>query len=89
MGLVEAIVQGSSLFQGEREKAAAAGEAREARRMLRLALAQRFPGLETMPEIDRISETGDLENIMLRQVFGSTDRASVELAIVSAAERLS
>ena len=69
MGLVEAIMEGSSLVQEVRERAEAKGEAKEARRLLRLALADRFPGLEAMPELDRIANVADLESLLLRHAF--------------------
>ena len=95
MGFVEAIIQGSSLFQYEREQAEAKGkaegkaegEAKEARRLLRLALADRFPGLDTMPELDRIVDLADLESLLLRHAMRALDRGSVEHAILSVAAR--
>ena len=103
MGLVEAIVQGSSLFIQEREMAEARGEAKgeargeakgeakgrakEALRLLRLALGDRFPGLETMPELDRIENLADLESLLVEHTFRSQDRDSVARAILAAAGR--
>ena len=96
MGLVEAIMQGSSLVQYEREQAEAIGlakgqaegeakgEAKEARRLLRLALADNFPGLETMPELDRIADLADLESLLLRYAMRAVDRVAVEHAIRAA-----
>ena len=101
MGLVEAIMEGSSLVQEAKEQAAseghaqghaqgheeghasgqALGEAKEARRILRLALFKSFPGLETMPELDRISDVGDLEALLIEQVMVTGDRSIVEQAI--------
>ena len=123
MGLVEAIMQGSSLVreavQEEREqgrvegeaqglakgeaqglakgeaqglakgeaqglaKGQAKGQAEEARRLLRMALADRFPGLETMPEIDRIGNIADLESLLIQHAIRSHDRDSVAQAILS------
>ena len=107
MGLVEAIVEGSSLFQYERERGEAAGlakgeaaglakgeaaglakgEAAEARRLLRLILADRFPGLENLPELDRIVDLADLENLLLQHATRAGDSHSVERAILEAASR--
>ena len=100
MGLVEAIMQGSSLVreavQEEREqgrvegeaqglaRGEAKGQAEEARRLLRMALADRFPGLETMPEIDRIANIPDLESLLIQHAIRSLDRDSVAQAILSA-----
>ena len=89
MGFVEAIMQGSSLVQYEREQAEAKGEAKEARRLLRLALADNFPGLQTMPELDRIADLADLESLLLRYATRAVDRAAVEHAILVAASRQS
>ena len=95
MGLVEAIVEGSSLFQYERErgeaaglaKGEAAGLAKEARRLLRLILADRFPGLENLPELDRIVDLADLENLLLQHATRAGDSHSVKQAILEAASR--
>ena len=103
MGLVEAIVKGSSLFQDEREQAEAIGlakgkaegeakgkaegKAEEARRLLRLALADRFPGLETMPELDRIADLAELEFLLLRHAMLAVERSSVERAIRAVAQQ--
>ena len=96
MGMVEVIMEGSSLVRYEREQAEAKGkaegkaeglakgQAEEARRLLRLALADRFPGLETMPELDRIQDLADLESLLLRHAIRSLDRGSVERAILAA-----
>jgi predicted transposase YdaD len=101
MGLVEAIVEGSSIVREQRELAAAEGLAKgleqglekgleqglekgqsvEARRILKLALAKRFPGLEDMSELDRIDGVTELESILLEQVLGGKDRDSVVRAI--------
>ena len=97
MGFVELIIQGSSLVQYEREQAEAIGlakgeangKAEEARRLLRLALADRFPGLETMPELDRIVDLADLESLLLRHATRALDGTSVKAAIQAAASRQS
>ena len=87
MGLVEAIVEGSSLVRYERERGEAAGLAKEARRLLRLILADRFPGLENLPELDRIVDLADLENLLLQHATRAGDSHSVERAILEAASR--
>jgi len=118
MGLVEAIMEGSSLVREAREKAAAEGreigieqgrelgrqegreqgreqgrtlglqqgQAEEARRLLRLAVAARFPGLESAPAIERISNIEVLESILLQHVIGGSDRATVERQILAGAD---
>ncbi len=91
MGLVEAIVEGSSLVAEVRDQAEARGEAKgqvaEARRLLRLALTRNFPGLESMAEIDAISNVADLEDLLLQHACRSQDRDAVSRAIVAAATR--
>ena len=109
MGLVEAIMEGSSLVQYVREKAsaegmaqgkaegkaegvaegAARGQAAEARRLLCLTLAERFPGLETMPELNRIENLADLEALLIQHAIRSQDRDAMAHAILAAAANLS
>ncbi len=93
MSLEEAIIEGSWIFQEARERAEAdghqrglrKGQAQEARRLLRLYLADRFPGLETMPELDRIADPAVFETLLIHHVSRSDDRTSVEAAIKQAA----
>ena len=74
MGLVEVIMESSSLVRDAQERARVAGLAEgrvegpstEARRLLRLAPSARFPGLETMPELDRIENLADLESLLIQ-----------------------
>lgn len=87
MGLREAIIRGSSLLEEAREEGKAEGNAEEARRLLRLSLRAKFPGLESMPEIDSIRRVESLESILVGQVLASTDAQSVRQAIVAAATR--
>ncbi len=61
------------------------GQAQEARRLLTLYLADRFPGLETMPELDRIAAPAVFETLLIHHVTRSDDRTSVEAAIKQAA----
>ena len=63
------------------------GVATEARRLLRLTLGDRFPGLETMPELDRIESLSDLESLLIQHAIRSPDRDSVAQAILAAADR--
>jgi hypothetical protein len=89
MGLVEAIVEGSSIVREQRDIATAAGLARGqaegVRRILRLALTDKYPGLETLPEIDQIDTVAKLESILMEQILRGSDRDSVARAIQSAA----
>ena len=93
MGFAEVIWEGSSLLQDMREKATREGKAEgerkgqaaEALRLLRVVLADRFPGLEAMPELERITDVATLDSLFLGRVLKSTDREQVESAIRSAA----
>ena len=91
MGLEEAIVEGSSLFRYHLEraerKAAEQASAEEARRLLKLALARRFPGLEASSEIDRIAILSDLESLLLDHAIRTDDREAMALAIRDAASK--
>jgi hypothetical protein len=69
-----------------REEGQSAGRTEEARRMLRTGLRAKFPGLETMQEIDLIASPETLEQLM-EQVVLSTDRSAVHHAILAAAGR--
>ncbi|MDX1983617.1 MAG: hypothetical protein SFV51_25315 [Bryobacteraceae bacterium] len=69
------------------EKGRVAGQASEALQILRRVLAERFPGLESMPELDAISEPAALENLLLDGVLKLNDRETVVGAIRKAAAR--
>ena len=69
------------------KQAKAEGKAEEARRLLRLTLADRFPGLDAMPEIDQISELADLESLLIRHAMRAKNRAAIERTIVAAAQK--
>lgn len=93
MGLVELIMQESSLVKEFTDRARIEGKAEgkaeagveTARRMLRRSLASRFPGLEEMSEIDRIATVDVLETLLVDAVLNSPDRAHAEEAIRLAA----
>ena len=97
MGLVRAILDGSSLVQEERDQAAAEGRAEglaeglaqgkaaEARRFLRLLLKKYFPELESLAEIDGISNVEALESI-IESVFDASGADPVRAAILTAAQ---
>ena len=99
MGLVECIMEGSSIVkeytdrateQGLAEglaKGTDKGKVEEARRLLTLALARRFPGLEASPEIDRIASLSDLESLLLDHAIRTDDREAMALAIRDAASK--
>ncbi|MFN7918993.1 MAG: hypothetical protein U0Q16_02785 [Bryobacteraceae bacterium] len=92
VGLVEAILEGSSLVKDITRRAVSEAGARErdqgriegARHVLRVALRRRFPELENSPEIDRIDEMGKLESLVDHVLSGGI-RDSVERAIRAAA----
>jgi predicted transposase YdaD len=91
MGIVRAILDGSSLVREEREQAAAEGiaegmakgQASEARKVLRFLLKKNFPGLEPIPAIDAITSVAILESLM-EATFNETDTASMRAAILAA-----
>jgi len=81
MGLVRAILDGSSLVQEERDQAAAG----EARKCLRVLLRKRFPELESLAEIDVISNVDALESI-IESFFDAGGADPVRAAILTAAK---
>jgi hypothetical protein len=81
MGFVEALLEGSSLVQEARDLGEAKGQAAEARRLLRLALSRKFPGLESLPEIDLISDVRRLEALLLDHVMFGVDAEAARQAI--------
>ena len=97
MGLVRAILDGSKLVQEERDQAAAEGLAKgqaqgeakgraaEARRVLRLLLKKHFPELESLAEIDVISNVDALESI-IESIFDASGADPVRAAILTAAQ---
>jgi hypothetical protein len=92
MGLVRAILDGSSLVQEERDQAAAEGRAEglaqgqaAARRVLRLLLRKHFPELESLAEIDAISNIDALESI-IESIFDASGADPVRAAILTAAK---
>ena len=97
MGLVRAILDGSKLVQEERDQAAAEGRAEglaegqaqgravEARRFLRLLLRKHIPELDSLAEIDGISNVDALESI-IESVFDASGADPVRAAILTAAK---
>lgn len=93
MGLIEAILEGSSLVKYAKDKAVAEatpaaegrgeerGRVEEARDLLRRLLRSKFPGLELLPGIDQINDVVVLESILVDHVGASNDRAQAEKAI--------
>ena len=90
MGLIEAIVEGSWIFQEARakgeEKGRAVGRADEARKFLRLLLRKKFPGLESMVEIDQIFDVATLESLF-DQTFDASDVGLIRASILAAAAK--
>ena len=103
MGLIEAILEGSSLVKEAKDIAAkegraagraagravgrAEGQINAARRILEHALKAKFPGLEGMPQIAAIKDAGLLESLLLDHVIGASDRGRLEKAILAAARK--
>ena len=93
MGIVEAILQESSIVRHLVDEAAeqagsqgrTEGRAEGARNSLRASLATKFPGLESMPELDMIADMNVLQSLLVEYVLGCGDRARTEQAIRSAA----
>lgn len=81
-GLQEGMKRG---FESGIEKGQAEGQVAEARRLLRAVLANRFPGLDALTEIDQITDVAVLESLLIDQALKSTHRAEVERAIRQAA----
>ena len=86
-GLAQGIEEGKQqgIAEGKAE-GLTEGQAVEARRLLRTVLADRFPGLEAMPEIDRIAQVSTLESLLIDRVLKLSDRGSVEQAIREASQ---
>ena len=95
MTLHQIIVEGSSVVaEVSREDVAKSlkegrieGRIEGKREILRLFLTDRFPGLESMPELDLIHNTAEIEDLLLRHASRTHDRAAVEQAILEAARR--
>ena len=94
MGLLEAILEGSSIIQEikneAREEGRAEGRAEsraeelvEWRRVLHTALKAKFPELELMSEIDTVASLEILRSL-LELTFVSADRSEVQRVICSA-----
>ena len=88
MGLVRAILDGK-MMEEERAQAAAQGEAQgraaEARKFLRLLLRKHFPELESLAQIDAISNVNALETI-IESVLDATGADPVRAAILTAGQ---
>ena len=84
MGLLRAFMDGKGM-EVERAQAAAEGRAAEARKFLRLLLRKRFPELESLAQIDAISNVDALETI-IESVLDATDADPVRTAILTAAQ---
>ena len=88
MGLLRAILDGKGM-EVDKARAAAQGEARgraeEARKFLRLLLRKHFPELESLAQIDAISNVDALESI-IESVLDATGGDAVRAAILTAAQ---
>ena len=95
MGFVEFFWENSKLLTEYKAKIATdslaegieKGAVGEARRLLKALLASKFPGLEALPQLDKIKRVKALENLLLSHVFGGKDHAAVKQAILKAARR--
>jgi len=96
MGFERALMEASSIFREARDEGRdqglaegrdqglAEGRATEARRLVRRALQRKFPELESIPELDGISDVGVLESLF-DQVYEARDVDLVRQAILAAA----
>jgi hypothetical protein len=84
MGLMRAILDGK-MMEVERAQAAAQGRAAEARKFLRLLLRKHLPELESLAQIDAISDVNALETI-IENVLDATGADPVRTAILKAAQ---
>ncbi len=80
MTLEEAVIEGSWIFQDRLVKTRADG----IRDALKRCLRGKFPGLETLPELDTIKDSAVLESL-IDHFVASADRAQMERAILNAA----
>lgn len=86
-GFIRAYLDGSNLVRELRDEARAEGQAGEARKVLRMSLRAKFPELESLSEIDRISSIEALESL-IESVIRSNDEHSIHMAILAAAANL-
>ena len=92
MGLVEAILEGSSLVREKtdsaREEGLSEGRMEGAWNVLHGIVAGKFPGLETMPEIGQIKDAGAIAALTI-EVAKAGDRITAAEAIVKAFQQIS
>ena len=89
-GLAEGLAEGKA--KGEARGIArgrSAGKAEGARRLLHAALAAKFPGLQVLPQLEKITKVKALEDLLIKHVVGGTDRKAVKEAIMKAARQTS
>ncbi|MFN7918730.1 MAG: hypothetical protein U0Q16_01455 [Bryobacteraceae bacterium] len=101
MGLGEAIIRGSSLVReireqdaemyrkqvvAAREQGEAEGQREHSRRLLRNFLRSRYPGVETLSEIDRIADIDTLDSLIDRVASMAATREGIEAEIRAAAQ---
>ncbi|HEY3838235.1 MAG TPA: hypothetical protein VGL72_16760 [Bryobacteraceae bacterium] len=87
MGLMKAFLDGSSIVREERAEGRAEGRVEEARHALRIVLRAKFPDLEQMAEVDRISSVEKLE-ALLEAVCRTNDMDFIRREILATADRL-
>jgi len=92
MGLLRAILDGKGMEVDRAQAAAqgraegeAQGRAAEARKVLRLLLRKHFPELESLAQIDAISNVDALESI-IESVLDATGGDAVRAAILTLAQ---
>jgi hypothetical protein len=76
MPFVQAIVEGSSIFREARLEVASS--------LIRIALSNRFPGLENLPEIDAIHSMAAMKSLM-QLIQTASDPNAIRKAILKAA----
>ena len=84
MGIVEFLWENSKILTEFKVKADAESRADEARRLLRAALASKFPGLQAMPELDQINKLAPFEDLFVHHVISGSTRVAVRRAIQKA-----
>jgi hypothetical protein len=85
-GFERAISEASPILREERAKGREEGRQDQTRRLLKLGLRARFPSLENLPEIDRISSIEKLESL-IESIFQASDQDTIHDAIVAGATR--
>ena len=77
----------AKLAAESRAKGMAIGMAAGGRHMLKAALASKFPGLEALPQLDKIKQVKTIENLLVTHVLNGKDPAAIKRAIQRAARQ--